>query len=63
MFRSKSLSRQRHLEGTNKPCVHQDPETHRDRARTVRERLLWSTGQQWAATEAGARGAADLGMA
>ena len=53
MFRSKPLSRQRRLAGTNKPCVHQDPETHRDGARSVCECLLWITGQQWAATGRG----------
>ena len=32
---------QRHSEGSNKPCVHQDPKTHRDWDRTVFECLLW----------------------
>ena len=46
------------------PCAHQ--ETHRDWARPAFECLSASCGgmgQQWPATEAGALGTANLGMA
>ena len=62
-FRIKPLTCQRCSEGSNKPCVHQDPET----SQTLRQLCLSvscrGSGQQWAAAGAGALGAADLGMA
>ena len=64
MFRTKPLPRQRCLDRANKPCVHQDPETPPE---TEPELSLsvscGGPGQQWTATGAGARGAADLGLA
>ena len=61
-FRSKPHTLQRLLEGSNKPCVHQDPETPPE----TEPELCVSAScegmvQQW--PDAGALNAADLGMA
>ena len=64
MFRIIPLTLQRHSEGQNKACAHQDPETPTE---TEIELCLsvscGGMGQQWTDTGAGALGAADLGMA
>ena len=52
----------RRSQGSNKPCTHQDPENPQ-RQRQNCEHLLWSRGQRWTASGAGALGAADLGIA
>ena len=63
MFRIKPHTRQRHSEGSNKPCVHQDPETPQ------RLRQNWVSVcpvEVWVSSGpagAGALGAADSGMA
>ena len=49
---------QRCSEGSNKPCVHQDPKTPQKLSQSC-----GGTGQQWPAAGAGVLGAADLGMA
>ena len=54
-FRIKPHTHQRCSEGSNKLCVHQDPETEPELCFTV---SCGDTGQQW--TAAGALGAADL---
>ena len=57
---NKSLTHQRRSEGSNQPCVHQEPETP--------QRLICfsvsceGAGQQWPAAGVGALGATDLGM-
>ena len=63
MFRIKPHSCQRHSEGSNKPCVHQDPETTESEPELCLSVSCRGSGQQWAAAGAGALGAADLGMA
>ena len=65
-FRIKPHARQRPLEGSNKPCVHQDTEAPQRLTRPAFKCLSVSCkgmGQKWPATEAGALGAADPGMA
>ena len=60
MFRIRPHSHQRCSEGSNKPCVHQDPETETELCLSI---SCGGTGQQWTAAGAGALGAADLDMA
>ena len=60
MFRIKPHFHQRCSEGSNKPCVRQDPETETELCLSI---SCGGTGQQWTAAGAGALGAADLGMA
>ena len=62
-FRIKSHTRQRHLEGLNKPCVHRDSETPQRLSQNCLSIPCGGAGLQWPATGAGALGAADLGMA
>ena len=61
IFRIKPHIHQQCSEGSNKPCVHQDPETPTE---TETELCLsvscGGSGQQWTVAEAGALGAADL---
>ena len=54
--RIKPHALQRCLEGSNKPCAHQDPETEPELCLSVSCR---GTGQQWPAAGAGALGAVD----
>ena len=56
-FRIKPHTRQRRLECSNTPCVHQDPETEPKLCLSVSCRGM---GQQWTAAGAGALGAVDL---
>ena len=63
-FRIKPHARQRPLEGSNKPCVHQDTEAPQRLTRPAFECLSVSCGgkgQKWAATWTKALAAADLG--
>ena len=62
-FWIKPHSCQRCLEGSNKPCVHQNPETPQRLTELCLIVSCGVTGQQWTAARAGAMGAADLGMA
>ena len=61
-FRIKLHTYQRHSEGSNKPCVHQDPKTPQRLSQNC-ECLLWRYGSTVPVAGAGALGAADLGMA
>ena len=63
MFRMKPCSCQKHSEGSNKPCAHQDPGTPQTEKELCLSISCGGTGQQWAAAGAGALGAADLGLA
>ena len=63
MFRIKPHSHQRHSEGSNKHCVHQDPETPETELELCLKASGGGMGQQYPAAGAGALGAADLGMA
>ena len=62
-FRIKPYTRQRHLEGSNKPCVHQDSKTPQRLSQNCLSISCGGMGLQWPATGVGALGAADLGMA
>ena len=63
-FRIKPLTHQRCSEGSNKPRVHQHPETPTETEPELCLRVSFEgMGQQWPAAGAGALGAADLGMA
>ena len=63
-FRIKLLTLQRCSEGSNKPRVHQHPETPTETEPELCLRVSFEgMGQQWPATGVGALGAADLGMA
>ena len=62
-FRIKPHIHQRCSEGSNKPCVHQDPETPQSLNQNCPSVSYRGTDQQWPAAEAGALGAVDLGMA
>ena len=64
MFRIKPHTRQRRSEGSDKPCVHQDPETpQRLSQNCVLSVSCVGMGQQGTATGAGALGAIDPDMA
>ena len=60
MFRIKPHTCHRCLEGSNIPCVHQDPKTQAELCLSVSCKGM---GQQWTSAGAGGLGAADLGMA
>ena len=62
-FRIKPHTHQRHLEGSNKPCVHQNPEAPRRQTELCLSILRRGMSQQWPAARTGALGAVDLGMA
>ena len=62
-FRIKPLTHQRCSEGSNKPCVHQDPETTESEPELCLSVSCEGMGQQWPAAGAEALGPADLGMA
>ena len=62
-FRIKPHTCQRHSEGSNIPCAHQDSETPYRLRQNCVECLLRGTGQQWAASGAEVLGGVDLGMA
>ena len=62
-FRIKHHICQRNSEDSNKPCVHQEPETPRTEPELCLSVSCTGTGQQWPAAGVGALGAADLGMA
>ena len=61
-FRVKPHTHQRYLEGSNKPCTHQDPETPQRLSQNC-ECLLWRSGSAVDCCRTGALGAAGLGMA
>ena len=62
-FRIKPHTCQRLSEGSNRPRAHQDPETPRGWARAVSGCAPWRCGSARDCCGAGARGAADLGVA
>ena len=62
-FRIKHHTCQRHSDGSNKPCAHQEPETPQTEPELYLSVSCRGTGQQWPAAGAGALSAADLGMA
>ena len=62
-FRIKPHTHQRCSEGSNKPCVHQDPEATPETEPELCLSVSWGgTGQQWPDAGAGALGEADLGV-
>ena len=63
MFRIKHHTCQRHSEGSNKPCVYQDPETPQRLRHNCVSVSYRGMGQQWPTTGTGTLGAADQGMA
>ena len=56
-------TRQRPSEGSNIPCVHQDPDAIETETELCLSVSCEGMGQQWTAAGAGALGAVDLGMA
>ena len=58
MFGIKPHTRQRCLEGSNKTCVHQDPETPQRLSQTCVWLSCGGTGQKWPAAGAGVLGTA-----
>ena len=62
-FRFRPHTCQRHLEGSNKPCAHQDPKTPETEPEPCLSAFCGGMGQQWPTAGTGPLGAADLGMA
>ena len=70
MFRKKAHTHQTCSEGSNKACVHLEPETPTEAepelclsVSSMEEWASSATGQKWPARKAGALVATDLGMA
>ena len=63
MIRIKPHTHQKRSEGSNKLCVHQDPETPQRLSQNCLSVSCRGTGQQWTTTWAGALGAGALGVA
>ena len=61
-FRIKPQTHQRCSEGSNKPCVHQDPQTPQRLSQNCLHVSYGGTGQQWTAAVAGPLDELDLGM-
>ena len=63
MFRLKPHTHQKRSEGSNKLCVHQDPETPQRQPELCLSESCRGTDQQWTTAWAGALGAGGLGVA